>query len=98
LLPCTKVTAQATGSTISRAEHERLGPLEATILAVEDEELLRQPVSKMLRTTGLSVIEASDGSAALDLIRAHKDQINLLFWISPCLGHPAAKSSKRPSV
>jgi CheY-like chemotaxis protein len=33
----------------------------------------------MLRKRGLSVIEASDGSAALDLIRAHQDQIDVLL-------------------
>ena len=71
LLPSTEVTAQAAGTTISRAGEEKLGPREASILVVEDEGLLRQPVSKMLRKMGLCVIEACDGSEALDLIRAH---------------------------
>jgi DNA-binding NtrC family response regulator len=64
---------------ILRAGDEKCGPLEATILVVEDEDPLREAVSKMLRKTGLSVIEARDGSAAMDLIRAHKNHINLLF-------------------
>ena len=42
---------------------------EATVLVVDDEELLRQAVSKMLRKKGLFVIEASDGFGALDVIR-----------------------------
>lgn len=42
----------------------------ATILLVEDEDSLRQAVSKMLRKTGITVIEAADGSAALDAIRS----------------------------
>ncbi len=45
---------------------------------MEDEDLIRQPVSKMLRKKGFSVIEASDGNAALDLIRA-KDHIDVLL-------------------
>ena len=33
----------------------------------------------MLHKIGLSVFEAVDGSAALDLIGAHKDEIDILF-------------------
>ena len=33
----------------------------------------------MLQKNGFSVIEASDGSTALDLIRAHKDDIDVLL-------------------
>jgi PAS domain S-box-containing protein len=39
------------------------------VLLVEDEESLRMAVSKMLGSKGFSVIQAADGSAALDLIR-----------------------------
>jgi PAS domain S-box-containing protein len=58
---------------------ETLEPLQATILIVDDEDLLRQAVSKILRKHGLSVMEARDGSAALDVLRAHKDEIDLLL-------------------
>jgi two-component system cell cycle sensor histidine kinase/response regulator CckA len=50
-----------------------------TILVLEDEDVVRQGVSKMLRRTGLSVLEASDGSAALDVMRARKDDIDVLL-------------------
>ena len=46
---------------------------------MDDEDLLRQAVSKMLRKKGLSVIEASDGSGALDVIRAQNDHIDVLL-------------------
>ena len=46
---------------------------------MEDEDLIRQPVSKMLRKKGFSVIEASDGSAALELIRTKEDDIDVLL-------------------
>ena len=49
------------------------------ILFVEDEDLLRQAISEMLRRKGLSVLEAGDGSSALDLIRARKDEIDVLL-------------------
>ena len=40
-----------------------------TLLVVEDEDVLRFAVSKMLRKSGFQVIEANDGSSALELIR-----------------------------
>ncbi len=49
------------------------------ILFVDDEDSLRHALSEMLRKKGLSVLEASDGSAALDLIRARKDEIDVLL-------------------
>jgi len=79
LLPCVEPAVQATGSTVSRAEKKEVRSGEVTILVVEDEGPLRLAASKMLRKRGLSVIEASDGSAALDLIRAHKDHIDVLL-------------------
>jgi len=79
LLPCAEQPPQATRSTASRAEEETHRSRKATILVVEDENLLRLATSKMLQKNGFSVIEASDGSTALDLIRAHKDDIDVLL-------------------
>jgi CheY-like chemotaxis protein len=50
-----------------------------TILVVEDEETLRLAVSKALRKSGFSVMEAGDGSGAMDLLRAHKDEIDVVL-------------------
>jgi CheY-like chemotaxis protein len=52
--------------------------LAATVLVVEDEGLMRLAVSKMLRKKGLEVIEAFDGFSALELVRAHKDEIDVM--------------------
>jgi DNA-binding response OmpR family regulator len=46
---------------------------------VEDEELLRLAVSRALRKKGFSVIEASDGSTALDLMRKHREEIDVIL-------------------
>ena len=46
---------------------------------MEDEELLRLAVSKALRKKGLSVIEASDGSTAMDLLRTHVDDLDVIL-------------------
>jgi len=79
LLPAENDAVQATRSTISPAGEETFASREATILVVDDEDLLRQAVSKMLRKKGLSVIEASDGSGALDVIRAQNVHIDVLL-------------------
>ena len=50
-----------------------------TLLVVEDEDVLRFAVSKMLRKSGFQVIEANDGSSALELIRTHDDEIDLML-------------------
>jgi CheY-like chemotaxis protein len=46
---------------------------------VEDEDMLRLAVSKMLRKHGFRVIEAIDGSSALELVRTHKDEIDFML-------------------
>jgi DNA-binding response OmpR family regulator len=50
-----------------------------TILVVEDEELLRLAVSKALRKRGFSVLDAGDGSAAMDLLRTHIDVLDVIL-------------------
>jgi CheY-like chemotaxis protein len=51
----------------------------ATVLVVEDEEVLRRAISKALRIKGFSVIEVKDGSVAIDLMRNHRDDINVIL-------------------
>jgi two-component system CheB/CheR fusion protein len=79
LLPSAETAAQASRGAISPEEKEPLGPRKPTILIVEDEDLIRLAATKMLRRMGLSVLEAGDGSTALDLIRAHKDKISVVL-------------------
>ena len=47
-------------------------PRTATVLLVEDEETLRLSISKILCRNGYSVIEAPDGSIAIEQLRAAK--------------------------
>ena len=54
-------------------------PPSGTLLVVEDEDVLRFAVSKMLRKSGFQVIEAIDGSSALELVRTHTDEIDLML-------------------
>ena len=47
------------------------------VLVVEDEDPLRSAVVKMLRKRGFEVLEAANGSAAIDLLRANVKRIDL---------------------
>jgi two-component system cell cycle sensor histidine kinase/response regulator CckA len=79
LLPCVIETAlpgHDAISTDSGKEHRRPA---GTVLIVEDEELLRLAVSKMLRNKGFRVMETEDGSSALELVRAHRDEIDVVL-------------------
>jgi two-component system, cell cycle sensor histidine kinase and response regulator CckA len=77
LLPCMGKPADAHIEIVPVGD--QLEPREAMVLVVEDEELIRLAVARTLRKIGFSVIEASDGSAALDLIRANKESINVVL-------------------
>jgi len=50
-----------------------------TILVVEDEQILRLAVSKGLRKCGFAVMEATDGSDAVDLLRTHEESIDVVL-------------------
>lgn len=49
-----------------------------TVLIVEDEEMLRLAVSKLLRREGFAVIEAADGPAAIEQLRTNSD-VDVMF-------------------
>jgi CheY-like chemotaxis protein len=53
--------------------------LRGTILVVDDEELVRSMVGKVLRQHGASVLLASDGHEALDIYRQQRDKIDLIL-------------------
>jgi two-component system, cell cycle sensor histidine kinase and response regulator CckA len=50
-----------------------------TILVVEDEETLRNPLSQMLRRTGCTVIEAADGKSGIDQFRVSAQKIDVVL-------------------
>jgi two-component system cell cycle sensor histidine kinase/response regulator CckA len=78
-LPCVGETArsgQDSMTLVSRKEHRPQGGI---VLLVEDEGVLRVAVSRMLQKNGFGVIEAGDGSSALDLVRAYQDKIDVML-------------------
>ncbi len=56
-----------------------LSPQRRTVLVVEDEDLLRQGIVKMLRKTGFEVLEVAEGSSAIRLLRADGDKIDVVL-------------------
>ena len=51
----------------------------ATILLVEDDEIMRGLTRQMLREHGYAVVEADDGKSALEWVQAHSSPIDLLL-------------------
>ncbi len=78
-LPCTPQSVARFHRAVSSSGVAPANARTGTILVVEDEETLRLAVSKALRRSGFSVMEASDGSGAMDLLRAHKDEIDVVL-------------------
>ena len=68
LLPCAEGTANASPGPNSHTESTHANHA-ATALVVEDEDSLRCAAAKMLRNSGLSVLEAADGTTAIAAIR-----------------------------
>ena len=67
-------------ATLSRVRSKRCTDhLQATVLVVEDEAPLRVAVKKMLGNAGFTVLEAADGSEAVELLRSKASGIDLLF-------------------
>jgi PAS domain S-box-containing protein len=79
LLPCAEGTADSSGPARSAVGEFTTPSQHGTVLVVEDEHQLRQAVVKMLRKTGFEVFEAADGSAAIDLLRAVGDKIDVML-------------------
>jgi PAS domain S-box-containing protein len=77
-----------TGDTVADTNQESHSSTPATVLLVEDEAPLRVAVHKMLERAGFTVLEAADGSAAVDLLRAHQLSIDVVFLDVTIPGRP----------
>jgi len=102
LLPCVETPAGAASAPMIVAG-ERALPQELTVLVVEDEIPLRQAVVKKLRKTGFEVIEAPDGSAAIDLLKVNIEKIDVMLLDMTIPGAPntqvvAEAARTRPDI
>ena len=79
LLPCSVKEGPVAPAADCRRDTAPAERSMATILIVEDEDELREPVAKMLRNRRFDVIEAADGTAALAAIRARSSPIDIIL-------------------
>jgi two-component system, cell cycle sensor histidine kinase and response regulator CckA len=87
-IPCTDHPPE---STVPSAAAEVLGG-EETILVVEDERVLRQIVTKLLRKKGYRVFEATSATEALGIWSAHQSDIELIFSDLAMARHPSGRT------
>ncbi|MFL6354185.1 MAG: PAS domain S-box protein [Bryobacteraceae bacterium] len=79
LLPCAEPEAHSDDARVLHGEESASPARRISILLVEDEELLRVAIAKMLRKWGLEAFEAASGSAAIDFLRARGGRIDLIL-------------------
>jgi CheY-like chemotaxis protein len=86
-------SAETTAGAITDARSEKLqSPFRySSVLIVEDEELLRKAVTKTLRKTGFEVLEAADGTSAVDLIRTNQGKIDVILLDATIPGASSAE-------
>jgi two-component system cell cycle sensor histidine kinase/response regulator CckA len=76
-LPATDAPAAAH---VAEPRPSETGPTPGgTILVVEDQEAVRRLIARVLQRRGWTVLEASDGNEALDLLDRHPDPVDLLI-------------------
>ena len=79
LFPCAAQTESATQAPAMPLRPAQSALFHDTVLVVEDESTLRFAVSTMLQRRGFAVIEAGDGTAALEMIRSSKHNISVML-------------------
>jgi signal transduction histidine kinase/CheY-like chemotaxis protein len=78
MLPCNETQPQSTQRSRALVQQPaRQAP--ATVLVVEDEDSLRQAVSKLLVRNGFEVVEAADGSMAIAILHANQDRLDAIL-------------------
>jgi CheY-like chemotaxis protein len=78
-LPTSSAAAPARGIEADPSPGEKCGTPGATILVVEDEDMLREFVKSVLESLGYHVLTAANGVEALDLWEREGGRIQLLF-------------------
>ena len=76
MLPCSGIKPITELSSVEKATHFSE---DATVLVVEDEDVLRQAAAKTLRRSGFEVFEAANGSVAIDVLRASGSKIDVIL-------------------
>jgi CheY-like chemotaxis protein len=77
VLPCAAGRPELEGA--ARSDSTSVAGTGRTILIVEDEDGLRLAIAVLLRRNGFRVIEAQDGSSAVELLRTHSQAIDTIL-------------------
>jgi two-component system, cell cycle sensor histidine kinase and response regulator CckA len=96
-LPRAEVPAESPAAAVAAEPR----PGDETILLVEDETVVRRLVAEILENSGYTVLQAGDGPSALELLRRHSGQLDLLVTdvVMPGMSGPEvaqAVTSMRP--
>jgi PAS domain S-box-containing protein len=94
LLPCARHIASAEAADPSPEESAAPavnGRPSATILVVEDEEVLRGAVAKLLAKAGYSILESADGASAVEMFRANGKHIDAILLDMTLPGLPGPR-------
>jgi CheY-like chemotaxis protein len=78
-LPSSEATADNSSYSTWGSREPASLPREFAVLVVEDEDPLRQAVVTMLRRNGFEVIEAANGTTAIDLLQAKDAKIDVML-------------------
>src|SRR4026207_2470155 len=68
----------------------------ATVLIVDDEDLIRWSLRERLRTEGYDILEAGTGKAALDQFKTGVDLVLLDYRLPDIDGPPIARVTQTP--
>ena len=80
LLPWTREATRPNGdATVVEPAREVQAQIGSTVLVVEDEPVLVSAISTMLRRKGFSVMQATNGTAALELMRDDKNHFDTML-------------------
>jgi nitrogen-specific signal transduction histidine kinase/ActR/RegA family two-component response regulator len=92
LLPSASTTVDAVAVRSEALNKSR--ELKATLLIIEDEELLRTALATMLRARGARVLEASDGIEGLEIFRRYAAEIDIVVLDVSLPGLPSREVLK----
>jgi DNA-binding NtrC family response regulator len=79
LLPSEGTAARKRSDTLASTVEDLHRSVRATVLVVEDEAPLRGAVKMMLGRAGFTVLEAADGTKAVELLHSSASGIDLIF-------------------
>ena len=79
LLPCVRQAEQEFRDDVIPAAPSGGENVTATVLIIDDEDMLRLPIASMLRRKGFSILETGDGATGMDLFQAHATEIDLVL-------------------